>query len=251
MSLPLVVAFDLDNTLAVSKSQMTPEMGALLSRLLARTKVAIMSGGAYHQFQKQVLTALPPETNLHNLYLFPVCAGYCYNFIDTEWKLVDDNSLTDEEKQKIFTALDEAMAETGFSEPPAQLWGERIEDRGALIAFSGLGQQAPVEEKKKWDPDMSKRRPLAEALIRRLPEFEVKMNATTTIDITRRGITKAYGVRTLSKLTGIPVSEMLYVGDALFPGGNDEVVVPTGIPTRPVANPEETAAVITELISVS
>jgi hydroxymethylpyrimidine pyrophosphatase-like HAD family hydrolase len=224
-------------------------MGATLARLLGKTKAAIMSGGAYAQFQKQVLTALPEGTDLHNLYLFPVCAGYCFNYVDNEWKLIDDNSLTNDEKALILKALDEAMAETGFTNPPEQIWGERIEDRGALIAFSGLGQQAPIEEKKKWDPDMNKRRPLAEALIKRLPGFEVKMNATTTIDITRKGITKAYGVQKLSAFTGAAVTDMLYIGDALFPGGNDEVVIPTGIQTRPTDGPEETARLIEELLS--
>lgn len=249
MALPKVIAFDLDNTLAVSKAQVSPEIGTLLARLLERAQAAIMSGGGYPQFQKQVLTALPPNANLHNLFLFPVCAGYCYNYIDGEWKLVDDNSLTDEEKSKIYAALDEAMAETGFSNPDYQLWGERIEDRGALIAFSALGQQAPIEAKKTWDPDMKKRRPLQEALIRRLPGFEVKSNATTTIDITRQGITKAYGVRKLSEFTDVPIPEMLYIGDALFPGGNDEVVIPTGIQTREITGPDDTAKVIEELLA--
>ncbi|HRH24446.1 MAG TPA: HAD-IIB family hydrolase [Candidatus Paceibacterota bacterium] len=249
MSLPKVVAFDLDGTLAVSKSQVSPEMGTLLAELTKKLPVAIMSGGKYAQFQKQVLTALPEDAHLENLYLFPVCAGYCYHFVDGEWKLVDDNSYTPEEKAVIMAALEESMAETGFTEPPTPVWGERIEDRGALIAFSGLGQEAPWEAKKEWDPHKEKRRPLWAALVARLPDCEVKMNAATTIDITRKGITKAYGVRKLSEFTGVPISEMLYVGDALFPGGNDEVVIPTGIPTRPIADTNETAAVIKEILA--
>lgn len=247
--LPPVIAFDLDNTLAISKSPVSPAMGALLARLLTYTRVAIMSGGAYTQFQKQVLTALPHTTVLSHLYLFPVCAGYCFNYSDGEWKLIDDNSLSVAEKQKILTALDEAMEETGFKDVSYQIWGERVEDRGALIAFSGLGQQAPIEEKVLWDPDLRKRRPLAEALSKRLADFEVKVNATTTIDITRKGITKAYGVRTLSKLTGVSIPDMLYIGDALFPGGNDEVVKETGIQTRQIKNPDETMQVIQTLLT--
>ncbi len=249
--LPRVIAFDLDSTLAVSKSPVTKEMGELLTRLLAVRTVAIMSGGKYGQFEKQVLTALPTNANLSNLYLFPVCAGYCYHFEEGSWKMIDDNSLTDAEKSKVMRALAEAMAETGFTEPPAHVWGERIEDRGALIAFSALGQEAPTDAKKAWDPDKKKRRPLAEALIKRLPDFEVKMNAMTTIDITRKGITKAYGIRKLSEFTATPISDMVYIGDALFPGGNDEVVKETGVVTREISGPDETMQVIKELLENS
>lgn len=249
METPKVVAFDLDGTLAVSKSQVSQEMGGLLTRLLETRQVAIMSGGGYPQFYTQVLSALPPDANLGNLFLFPVCAGYCFNYKDSAWALIDDNSLTESEKAEIYAALDEAMKETGFDKLPDEVWGERIEDRGALIAFSALGQKAPIEAKKVWDTKMEKRRPLAEALIKRLPDFEVKMNATTTIDITRKGITKAYGVRKLSEFTGVPIPEMLYIGDALFPGGNDEVVIPTGIKTREIAGPDDTAKAIKEVLS--
>ena len=42
---------------------------------------------------------------------------------------------------------------------------------------------------------------------------------------------------------------MLYVGDALEEGGNDSVVIPTGVKTQEVFGPEETAKVIEEILS--
>src|SRR3989344_3802563 len=44
-------------------------------------------------------------------------------------------------------------------------------------------------------------------------------------------------------------AQILYVGDALYPGGNDAVVIPTGIPTRSVSGPAETEKIIDELIA--
>lgn len=249
MPLPKAIAFDLDSTLAVSKSPVTPVMGALLARLAARVPIAVMSGGKWAQFEIQVLSALPSDADKANFYFFPVCAGYCYHYEDGAWTRVDDNSLTDDEKREVYTALDEAMKETGFDQLPDKIWGERIEDRGALIAFSGLGQEAPWEAKKAWDPTREKREPLQKALVVRLPGFEVRTNASTTIDITRKGISKAYGARKFSELTGIPVGDMLYIGDALFPGGNDEIVKESGIPTRQVTDPDDTAKVIEELLA--
>ena len=245
---PKLVAFDLDGTLAESKQPVTPEMGVLLGKLLQKMPVAVMSGGAYYQFEKQLLPALPSDAPLPRLYLFPTSAGRCYVYKNGAWQTAYDHSFTEEEKNIILKALQEALVETGLNVPPSHLWGEQIEDRGSQISWSALGQQAPIEEKKKWDPDRKKRMPLRDAFLRRTSDFSVGVNATNTIDITRKGITKAYGIEELSKMSGIPISEMLYVGDALKEGGNDAVVIPTGVPTKEVAGPVETAQVIEDIL---
>jgi hydroxymethylpyrimidine pyrophosphatase-like HAD family hydrolase len=77
----------------------------------------------------------------------------------------------------------------------------------------------------------------------------VKIGGTTTIDVTKHGINKAYGVRQLAAHLSLPLESMLYVGDELRPGGNDDVVKLSGIPTRAVTGPDETLAVIEELLA--
>ena len=245
---PKAVAFDLDGTLAESKSSMTPEMGALLTRLCEKMPVAIMSGAGLSQFQKQLLSGLPAHAPLHHLFLFPTNAAQCYVHEHDEWRAVYNLPFTSEESAKIMAALDGALKATGMDVPPEKCWGERIENRGAQITFSGLGQQAPNEEKKKWDPDRFKRAPVREMLLRELPECSISVAASTSIDITHKGINKAYGVERFSEMTGITIPDMLYIGDSLFPGGNDAIVIPTGIPTQAVTNPEETAGVIEGLL---
>ena len=241
--------FDLDGTLAESKTPMTASMGAVLARLLEKMPVAVMSGGSYAQFQKQMLVALPPSANLSNLYLFPTSAAQCYAWKDGSWQFLYNNPFTPEEKTKVLEALAESLRETGLDIPPPRLWGEQTEDRGSQITWSALGQQAPVAEKAAWDPDRKKRAPLQAALLARLPEFSVRVNAHSSIDITRQGINKAYGVRKFSEMLGLPIPDMLYVGDALFPGGNDEIVKEAGIPTRQISGPAETAEVIEETLA--
>ena len=76
-----------------------------------------------------------------------------------------------------------------------QVWGEVIEDRGSQITFSALGQQAPLEQKDKWDPDFTKRKKIKAILDTLIPEFSVRMGGATSIDITKPGIDKAYGIR--------------------------------------------------------
>ncbi|MDE1925305.1 MAG: HAD-IIB family hydrolase [Patescibacteria group bacterium] len=245
---PKLMAFDLDGTLAESKQRVSAEMGELLARLMQKMPAAVMSGAAFHQFENQFLPALPSDAHLENLYLFPTNAAACYQFAGS-WSTIYDQSFTPEERGRVLQVLEESLKETGLDAPPPQVWGERIEDRGAQITFSALGQKAPIEEKQKWDPTREKRKPVYDLLVARLPEFSIGLNAMTSIDITRKGITKAYGIRQLVKLTGISVDEMLYVGDALEEGGNDYVVVETGVRTREVFGPEETARIIEQVLS--
>lgn len=243
------VAFDLDSTLAESKSPATPEMGAKLAELLARMPVAVVSGGSWTQFKKQLLPALPKGANLTRLYLFPVSGGMCFRHDGKVFRAEYDHSLLPKEKKKIMGALLSAMEETGFKDAPEEVWGERIEDRGAQISFSALGQEAPPEKKKGWDPDKRKRTPLVTALMQKLPPaFIARMNAMTTIDITRKEVSKAFAVREFSRLSGVPIREMLYVGDALFPGGNDEIVKQSGVKTHQVLSVRDTSEVISTLL---
>lgn len=242
------VIFDLDGTLTESKSFLEPEMGALLARLLLKMPVAIMSGGAYQQFEKQLLAGMPAFANFANLFLFPTSASTCYTWKDNAWQHLYHNPFSEEERTRVLEALNESLKETGLDKPPPQLWGPQVEDRGSQITWSALGQQAPIEMKKIWDPDRAKRKPLQQALIKRLPGFSIRANASNSIDITREGMTKAYGVRRFSEIMNAPIESMLYVGDALFPGGNDEIVKTTPILTQQVFGPKETAKVIEKLI---
>ena len=224
-------------------------MGELLSQLLKKMPVAVMSGAGFPQFERQFFPAFPADADFTNLYLFPDNAAQCFVYREGSWKPQYDNAFTPAEREHVLKALDEALVETGMRDVPIRVWGERIEDRGAEIVFSGLGQEAPPEEKRKWDPTREKRKPLYDALTKKLPEFAIGLNAMTSIDITRKGITKAYGIRRLAELSGVAIAEMLYVGDALDEGGNDAVVKETGVQTHAVFGPEETAGLINTFLA--
>ena len=66
-----LIVFDLDGTLAESKSSLDNEMSGLLHDLLGIVKVAVISGGDWPQFEKQVLSKLPHDQRLANLSCFP------------------------------------------------------------------------------------------------------------------------------------------------------------------------------------
>ncbi len=244
-----LAAFDLDGTLAESKQPATPAMGALLARLLEKMPVAVMSGQSFARFEEQFLASLPPETKFERLYLFPTSAAQCWIYGSKGWRALWSLSLTADEKSRIIEAMHASLKAVGLAEEPPKIWSERIEDRGGQVSFSALGQKAPLPEKLAWKKEYEpKRVALYKDLAGRLPDFSVSLAGSTTVDVTRKDITKPYGLNKLAELTGIPTSSMLYVGDALYPGGNDYLVLEAGIPTREVQGPEETAAVIQEML---
>jgi phosphomannomutase len=150
-----LIVFDLDGTLAPSKSAIDPGMARLINQLLKVVRVAVISGGGWPQFQKQVLAHLSGDDGLKNLSLLPTCGTKFFQY-DGEWKQLYSEDFTSSERTKILVALHQAVDKAGNK--PAKVWGEVIEDRGSQITFSALGQQAPLEEKSKWDPDFEKRK---------------------------------------------------------------------------------------------
>lgn len=237
---PRAIVFDLDNTLATSKQPIDEPMAAAMGSLLARLSVAVISGGSLEQLQSQAASKLPPDARCSNLFLLPTSGAALYIRKGDDWEMVYEELLSDDEASVIEGALRKGAQTTGLIDFSHELHGPYIENRGAQVSLSALGQQAPISEKEAWDPDHTKREALRAAVAPLLPDFDVKIGGRTTIDVTKHGITKAYGVRKLAEHLGIAVADMLYVGDELRLGGNDEVVKETGIPTKSVSGPADT-----------
>lgn len=242
-----LVVFDLDGTLAKSKMALDEEMAELLRQLMAVIKVAIISGGDFPQFQTQVLAHLPAGSDLKNLSILPTSGTKFFAYDGDEWRKLYSDDLSDDEKKKIEDSLQSAVAQAGFT--PSQTWGEPIEDRGTQITYSALGQQAPLEAKAMWDPDFAKRKKIMSILDTMLPEFSVRTGGTTSIDVTRPGIDKGYGIRKLRDVLGIPIERMLFIGDAIFPGGNDYAALQAGAESIEVRDPEETKHIIKAIVA--
>lgn len=241
-----LVVFDLDGTLAESKSAMDDEMITFLDSLLAVTKVAIISGGDWPQFETQVLARGLAPKGLPNLSLLPTSGTKFYTY-KTSWEKLYSEDLTEDEKNRIVTHLNSAVKTLGFS--PDKTWGDVIEDRGSQITFSALGQKAPLQKKVEWDADFSKRKEMQKLLEKSIPEFSVRLGGTTSVDVTKTGVDKAYGIGKLVKVLHIDKNEMMFMGDAVFPGGNDYAVKETGVSTIQVKDPNETKKVIEGIIT--
>jgi len=238
-----LIVFDLDGTLAESKSGISPEMASSLIKLIARKKVAIISGGGYPQFQAQLLSYLPQNTeNFSNLFLIPTSGTRLYAWKGS-WNEQYVEHLSIKEKEKIMIALNASLKQGGYVQPQ-KIYGPIFEDRGSQITFSALGQQAPGLEKKAWDPTREKREAISAFLQPKLPEFDVRIGGSTSIDITKKGVNKAFGIRRLEEYLKLTSDDIVFVGDALFPGGNDYPARATGVDCIMVNGPEDTRKLI-------
>ena len=247
-----VVAFDLDGTLAESKSPLPDRVAGALSNLLTNFHVCVISGGKFEQFEKQLLANLPVEpSKLERLHLMPTCGTryYAYDLAKSAWHQVYAEDFTEAEKKIIIHILDDALDTLGYREQ--QVYGELIEDRGSQITLSTLGQDIVdvlgaegVKLKEAWDPDNAKKEKIREYAAARLSEFEVRVGGLTSIDVTKPGIDKAYGMRKLMEILSIAKDDILFMGDRLVEGGNDYPVKAMGIDSLEISHWRDTALAV-------
>ena len=247
-----VIAFDLDDTLAVTKSPINDKMSELLAELIKNFQVCVISGGWFPQFEKQVVDELRIEKHyLQNLHLMPTCGTryYRYNAIDDKWQMIYSEDIPKEDRQRIIDTLTQATKECGFYEKNP--YGELAQDRFSQITYSALGQEAPPDKKYKWDPDTSKRQKIRELVLEDLSDYEVRIGGATSIDVTKVGVDKAYGMTKLMEALEVGKDDILFVGDKLQEGGNDYPVKSLGIDCIEVKDHEETELVIETILKLS
>lgn len=243
-----IFAFDLDGTLAPSKSPVPKEMLAALSKLLEQHRVCIISGACFKQFEKQL--DFGKLKNYNKLHLMPVCGTQYYRFNATNgWTQVYCHGFSPANKEKIFEAVNRMTEKLHLKNE--QSYGPLFEDRESQITWSALGQNIVddlgvlgVQKKEEWDPGNHKKQALRDAVAELLSEFEVRVGGTTSIDITHRGMDKAFGMVQLMLHCGVGKDEILFVGDRLKEGGNDYPVKKMGIDCVEVESWKETLKVI-------
>lgn len=246
-----LLAFDLDDTLAVTKSPISDRMSEILGRLLNSFDVCIISGGAFEQFKLQVVEQADfSPMQLRRLHLMPTSGTryYRYNEVARDWELQYTEDIKPAEKIEIIAALERGAKELNlWLDSPA---GDIIDDRGSQITYSALGQQATAEDKYAWDPDSSKKAALRDVVARYIPDFEVRVAGTTSIDVTKPGFDKAYGMQRLIDILDISRDDILFFGDSLREGGNDYPVKAMGIDSIEVDRWEDTAGRLEAILAV-
>lgn len=243
-----MVVFDLDGTLAESKTAVDSEMAELLGKLLAIKTVAVTGGGSWHQFKKQLLVSLKPQATLSNLYLLPTNGAIFYRFERDKWLRKYQILLSVKERQEIREAFAKVFEEIDYVRP-IRTYGAVLDDRGSQVTFSALGQRAPLEERQKWHKTADRRREIRAKLKKCIPQFEILLTGVTSIDVIKPGIDKYFAVKQMMKLLRLKKNEIIFVGDAMSKGGNDYVVKKTGVEIKKVVGPNETKKIIRSLLS--
>lgn len=249
-----IIAFDLDGTLTPSKSPITLNMANLFKQLVKKSVVVVTSGGSFKQFENQFLPLLVNDNSfisfLNKLILLPTSATQRYEFNETKnsWQLTDKESLSEDVKNRAKKLLKEII-DSGLYDIPPNPAGDIVEDRDTQITFSGCGQLASIEVKRSWDPDKKKRQKIVSVLAPELPEASLLINAYSSIDIVPKGFNKAVGIMRYLDSKGLKKSDAVFVGDGIFPGGNDYSLYEAGFETIPVKGPEEVELLIQKWVS--
>jgi hydroxymethylpyrimidine pyrophosphatase-like HAD family hydrolase len=261
-----VLAFDVDQTLNVAKMPIPEEIAELLTKLLDYYEICPISGQKFEQFLIQIVNQLkdPTDEQMNHLHLFVAQGTQYYRWIggkngdakpvmldgkQTNWELVYNYPLTDEQIAKIAGALEQASKELGYWEENPK--GEIIENRISQVTLSALGQSAGTEEKYAWDPDHKKRKAIVARAKELAPEFGYEIGGTTSINVFTPGMNKTFGMDKMMEYLDVKKEEILYFGDMTQPGGNDYPVVEMGIDTITVRSHEDTAFALRGILEVT
>jgi len=241
-----IIVFDKDDTITEAKTEIEPEMAKIFSDLLNKYKVAIITGWDFSNIYNQIVKLLPIYSKLENLYLFPTIGTCMYYFSNWKWIEKYSENLSKEEADKITFVLNRAIDKLDLR--PKKIWWEIVENRWSQITYSALWQKAPLKEKQKFDPDKKIRKKLVNYIKNDLCDYSIWIWWTTSIDITRKGLNKAYWIKKMLENLDLKKEDILFIWDALFPWWNDYPVKEFGVDCIKVNNLKDTIKVIKDLL---
>jgi phosphomannomutase len=231
--MPKHIFFDLDNTLMLSRTVMAEKHQILFKKLCDARDVIVVSGAQESQIRNQI----PESIGAH----FYVLGQTGNQAIDENGKQIWKEQFSAEQTSATLELIEKIKREMNLTvKDPDDL----VEERGAQISYSPIGHHETLEKKYAFDPGAKKRREILTEHaddVRKLQEagVDVVPGGTTCFDFFLAGKTKGFNVARLIEHEGWKKEDSVYVGDALFPGGNDETVIGV-IPTHPVKDPDET-----------
>jgi phosphomannomutase len=201
--------FDMDQTIAPARQPILDHMYELLSGL--PHDIIIVSG--------QEVSKIGAQSKYLPSYTLGQNGNHATDVEDNElWNIkLDDRHRAEilEHINKIIDILDHDINHD---------W-KPIEDRGAQITFSPIGNIAPSEIKHVYDPDRKKRAYLLEQIPFESEDLVVKFGGSTSFDYIHKERHKGTNVQKLIDKNSWNKDDCIYFGDGLFPGGNDEDVI--------------------------
>ncbi len=233
--------FDLDNTLTPSKSLIEAAHVPILKQLAERADVIVVSGHGEADIRSHLTEALHGH--------FYTLGQNGNRAVTKEGEILWNNSLKKGERDAILAFIEKARALLNYK---VRDENDIIEDRDSQIAFSLIGHHEDKAKKDAFDPGHEIRFKLltdlaADVEILKAANVEVRIGGTTNLDFFEYGKNKGYNVNLFIEKMGWEKSDCIYIGDALFPGGNDETVVGV-IDTHAVKDYNETYSYLSGIL---
>lgn len=234
--------FDVDKTLTPSRKLVLAEHQPIFERVCRERDVVVVSGAEVSQIHAQLPVSLKGR--------YYILAQNGNHAIDKEGATIWKEDLNTAQKNAIISFVEQIKNELNLR---VKAENDLIEDRGSQISYSLIGHHEDLEKKNVFDPDASLRLRVLErhsADVEKLKQnnVEVKIGGTTTLDFFSWGKNKGFNIARFIEKYGWKKEDCIYVGDALFPGGNDETVIGI-IPTKAVKDYRETYAYLEDILN--
>ncbi len=211
-----IIIADVDETICETCQPISKEIAQKINATIKQGyQWAFISGTDYKNLQKM----LSKITEEHHIL---ATTGTNYIKISKQQPIpIYNQSLTPEQKKEIINSFEKLIVKFNIKSHTTK--EDQLQDRDSQITLSAIGRNADIEAKKQYDPDGKKRKEWIEYLKQHLSEskYDFKIGGTTSIDITKKGLDKAWGIEQFAKHHNIQLNNILFFGDKIYPGGND------------------------------
>ncbi len=237
-----IFIFDVDDTLAESFGPIYPVSAKIICSLLCSGKTVIFATCRSKELiEDRVLAELPCGSKYFNqIYLQPTGGAAMYKWQNNTWVEEYAERMSDSENNKIIRIYKKALKAI---DPQLTNNPYALDKDGTMLSIAALQPGSPREERATWDPNQEKRKKIIDLILAEVDVdgLDVNVGGASSINIARSGVDKAYGINKLFKILKLDKSKALFVGDGIYPGGNDYCILQTGIDTVRADSPEDFA----------
>ena len=231
---------DVDGCLCESRQRISLEMKKEVERITEKYTFACIGGNE----PKQLYTQICKYLNVP-IYVLGNSGTKISKWDGKNLEQIFSDDFSQEDKAKIKLEVEALCSE--FNLIPFIPKDDQILDRDTQITLAILGSHAPLNIRRIYDSDKIKRKKFINWLRKKLPEFELVIGGTTSIDITKKERNKGWGIVNFCKTFNYNLKECLFFGDAIFPEENDYSVVGL-IDYIKIQNPKDTLEKFRELL---
>ncbi len=235
-----IFIFDIDSTIADSYGPVHEKNAEIICNLLKLGKIVVFATDRGKDLiEEKVVNLLPcGRKYFTQIHLQPAGGAAMYSWKEAQWEEIYADRIDNKYELQIINSYTSALADADPSlkdNKPFILNKDQL-----MLSISALPPDTTKEKRLSWDPDHKKRNKIVTIMQEALPDLKIHIGGSATINIAMPHVSKAYGVNKLFDILRLDKNKALFVGDGIFPGGNDYCMLETGIETLKVENPEDT-----------